>query len=73
MPPTKTYIGALVRLRWDIETRGGTKFRKGLVMRCIDSTSSGLELRCYKRGWGNGIRSVSKSSVEVIEWPSKED
>lgn len=44
-------------------------------MRVTNSTSHGLTLRCYKRGWGVWIRNVSRSHVEVIEWfkPKHED
>ena len=70
---TKSYIGAKVRLLRDISTRGGTKFRAGVVMRCRDSTSGGLCLSVYSRGWCHAITGVSKRDVEVVEWPQEND
>lgn len=65
---SKSYIGAKVRLLRDHRTQGGTTFRKGVVMKVWDSTSGGLSLGCYVRGWGYHITGVSKRDVEVIEW-----
>ena len=70
----KSIIGAKVRLLRDIQTKGGVKFKAGLLMRVVHSDSGGLWLRCYKRGWQQDIRHVDRSSdIEVVEWPTKED
>lgn len=73
MGVVKTYIGALVRLNRDITTTGGTKFKAGLRMRCVGSTSGGLELRCYKRGWREYVVGIPKWWVTVIEWPKDKE
>jgi hypothetical protein len=70
---SRSYIGAKVRLTRDVVTRGGQTFKKGLVMRVIDSVSSGLWLRCWKRGFCSSVRNVSKYEVEVVEWPKKKE
>lgn len=68
----RSYIGALVRINRDITTRGGTKFREGLKMRVYASTSGGLSLRAFKRGWWYGVTGIPKWYVTVIAWPKKD-
>lgn len=65
---SRSYVGALVRLCHKVETRSGTKFLEGTLMRVVDSTSAGLTLVCYKRGWRLSVRNVQRYSVEVVEW-----
>jgi hypothetical protein len=69
----RSYIGALVCLQRDIRTNGGTTFKKGLRMRCIDSTSGGLVLRCFKREWTEVVTTVSKRDVTIVEWPKDKE
>ena|SRR3990167_2252077 len=64
----KSWIGALVKLNRDIETRGGTTFRAGCQMRVRDSDAGGLTLRTWVRGNWDGVSSVQKYDVTVVEW-----
>jgi hypothetical protein len=65
----KSYIGAKVRLNRDFRTRGGTTFKQGVIMKVAASTSAGLTLGCWVRGWYEGISCVRKHDVTVVEWP----
>jgi hypothetical protein len=69
----QSYIGTRVRLLRDLVTRGGTTFKKGVIMYCYDSTSSGLKLTVRKRGWTQTITDISKYDVEVVEGPRKKE
>lgn len=64
----KSWIGALVKLNRDITTNGGTTFRKGCLMRVTDSNAGGLCLRTWVRGNWDGVSSVQKYDVTVVEW-----
>lgn len=67
------WIGATVRILRDISTTGGTKFRKGTLMKISDSTSGGLDIYCYKMQHKMSVTGIPKSWVEVITWPLKEE
>lgn len=68
------WIGATVRLRRDIKTTGGVKFRAGTLMKVADSTSGGLDLYCYKLQHRMSVRGVDRRwDVDVVKWPLKEE
>lgn len=63
----KEYVKAKVRLLRDLSTRGGLTLRKGVLMRVVDSTTHGLHLRTFVRGWAYDITQCSVNDVEVVE------
>jgi hypothetical protein len=70
---SRSYVGAKVRLRCDIRTRAGVRFREGTLMRVSSSNGrGGLALYCYKRGHCMWITGVRRSEVTVVSW-TKED
>jgi len=71
---SRSYVGASVRLRREVRTKGGTKFREGTLMKVSGSEGrGGLSLYCYKRGFRMSIRGVNRSDVVVVSWPPRED
>lgn len=70
---SRTVTGAKVKLLRDLTTRGGIRFRKGLVMRVIDGNRSGFALYVYVRGNYRSIHSVQRYDFEVLEWPKRKE
>lgn len=73
MSQKERWIGAIVRLKRDIETRGGVIFRAGVKMKVMDSNAGGLWLRTYKRGWWHSVNGIRKFDVVVLQWGRPND